>query len=128
MLVFWTIVSFFPQHFQISITLISFQDDFENTTKFKVGYVHKRDEKKNTCGFVCPVWWRVWADDSCSLHRCVCVPQVQLFSDPDFQGSVLNLEDSATSLQDGFSVASCKVLAGRWGEILPTVEKTLKIH
>ncbi|XP_037541097.1 beta/gamma crystallin domain-containing protein 1 [Nematolebias whitei] len=40
--------------------------------------------------------------------------KVQLFSDPGFQGSVLNLEDSAPFLQDGFSVASCKVLAGSW--------------
>ncbi|KAF7230691.1 beta/gamma crystallin domain-containing protein 1 isoform X2 [Nothobranchius furzeri] len=40
--------------------------------------------------------------------------KVQLFSDPGFQGSVLVLEDSAVSLQDGFSVASCKVLAGSW--------------
>uniref|UniRef100_A0A3Q1F4B0 Beta/gamma crystallin domain-containing protein 1-like n=1 Tax=Acanthochromis polyacanthus TaxID=80966 RepID=A0A3Q1F4B0_9TELE len=42
------------------------------------------------------------------------VPQVQLFSDAGFQGSVLTLEDSVASLQDGFSVASCKVLAGSW--------------
>ncbi|XP_017267424.1 beta/gamma crystallin domain-containing protein 1 isoform X2 [Kryptolebias marmoratus] len=40
--------------------------------------------------------------------------KVQLFSEPSFQGSVLDLEDSAPSLQDGFSVASCKVLAGSW--------------
>ncbi|XP_028252424.1 beta/gamma crystallin domain-containing protein 1-like isoform X2 [Parambassis ranga] len=40
--------------------------------------------------------------------------KVQLFSDPGFQGSVLALEDSAVSLQDSFSVASCKVLAGSW--------------
>ncbi|XP_027896571.1 uncharacterized protein LOC114158874 isoform X1 [Xiphophorus couchianus] len=40
--------------------------------------------------------------------------KVQLFSDPGFQGSVLVLEDSAKCLQDGFSVASCKVLAGSW--------------
>ncbi|XP_016524475.1 absent in melanoma 1 protein-like isoform X2 [Poecilia formosa] len=40
--------------------------------------------------------------------------KVQLFSDPGFQGSVLVLEDSAQCLQDGFSVASCKVLAGSW--------------
>lgn len=40
--------------------------------------------------------------------------KVQLFSDPGFQGSVLVLEDSADCLQDGFSVASCKVLAGSW--------------
>ncbi|XP_029902714.1 beta/gamma crystallin domain-containing protein 1-like isoform X2 [Myripristis murdjan] len=40
--------------------------------------------------------------------------KVQLFSDPGFHGSVLVLEDSAASLQQGFSVASCKVLAGSW--------------
>ncbi|XP_035473072.2 beta/gamma crystallin domain-containing protein 1-like [Scophthalmus maximus] len=40
--------------------------------------------------------------------------KVQLFSDPGFQGSVLALEDSAAALQDGFSVASCKVVAGSW--------------
>lgn len=128
MLVFWTVHTFVPKHFQMFITLISFQDDFENTAKFKVGYIHKRDEKNeySICGFVCPIWWRVWADDSCSLHVvcvCVCVPQVQLFSDPGFQGSVLNLEDSSPSLQDGFSVASCKVLAGRWVRCCPLWRK-----
>ncbi|KAM9339246.1 uncharacterized protein ABDE67_016906 [Symphorus nematophorus] len=40
--------------------------------------------------------------------------KVQLFSEPGFQGSVQALEDSTASLQDGFSVASCKVLAGSW--------------
>ncbi|XP_029984299.1 uncharacterized protein LOC115415031 [Sphaeramia orbicularis] len=40
--------------------------------------------------------------------------KVQLFTDPGFQGSVLTLEDSEASLQQGFSVASCKVLAGSW--------------
>ncbi|KAM6992411.1 uncharacterized protein LKV04_008472 [Tautogolabrus adspersus] len=40
--------------------------------------------------------------------------KVQLFSDPGFQGTVLALEDSVASLQDGFTVASCKVLAGSW--------------
>ncbi|KAM6915031.1 uncharacterized protein FYW49_009916 [Xenentodon cancila] len=40
--------------------------------------------------------------------------KVQLFSDPGFQGSALVLEDSVASLHDGFSVASCKVLAGSW--------------
>uniref|UniRef100_A0A3Q1ISK4 Beta/gamma crystallin 'Greek key' domain-containing protein n=1 Tax=Anabas testudineus TaxID=64144 RepID=A0A3Q1ISK4_ANATE len=40
--------------------------------------------------------------------------KVQLFSDPGFQGSVLPLEDSVATLQDGFSVGSCKVLAGSW--------------
>uniref|UniRef100_A0A3Q1BEV8 Beta/gamma crystallin 'Greek key' domain-containing protein n=1 Tax=Amphiprion ocellaris TaxID=80972 RepID=A0A3Q1BEV8_AMPOC len=49
-----------------------------------------------------------------SLTVLLFVPQVQLFSDAGFQGSVVTLEDSVASLQDGFSVASCKVLAGSW--------------
>ncbi|XP_071323581.1 beta/gamma crystallin domain-containing protein 1-like isoform X2 [Trachinotus anak] len=40
--------------------------------------------------------------------------KVQIFSDPGFQGSVLTLEDDVASLEGGFSVASCKVLAGSW--------------
>ncbi|XP_041832601.1 beta/gamma crystallin domain-containing protein 1-like isoform X2 [Melanotaenia boesemani] len=40
--------------------------------------------------------------------------KVQLYSEPGFKGSVLKLEDSAASMQDNFSVASCKVLAGSW--------------
>ncbi|XP_063757906.1 beta/gamma crystallin domain-containing protein 1-like isoform X2 [Eleginops maclovinus] len=40
--------------------------------------------------------------------------KVQLFSDPGFEGSVIPLENSVASLQDGVSVASCKVLAGSW--------------
>ncbi|KAM6906567.1 uncharacterized protein PEZ65_017735 isoform 2-T2 [Lycodopsis pacificus] len=40
--------------------------------------------------------------------------KVQIFSEPGFQGSVVPLEDSVASLQDGVSVASCKVLAGSW--------------
>lgn len=42
------------------------------------------------------------------------MPQVQLFSEPGFQGSGVVLEDSVASLQDGFCVASCKVLSGRY--------------
>ncbi|XP_036397712.1 beta/gamma crystallin domain-containing protein 1 isoform X2 [Megalops cyprinoides] len=40
--------------------------------------------------------------------------KVQLFSEPNFQGSVQVLEDSVSELPDGFSPASCKVLAGSW--------------
>ncbi|XP_047429379.1 beta/gamma crystallin domain-containing protein 1-like isoform X2 [Mugil cephalus] len=40
--------------------------------------------------------------------------KVLLFSEPGFQGSSVALEDDVASLQDGFSVASCKVLAGSW--------------
>uniref|UniRef100_A0A673CIY9 Beta/gamma crystallin 'Greek key' domain-containing protein n=1 Tax=Sphaeramia orbicularis TaxID=375764 RepID=A0A673CIY9_9TELE len=48
------------------------------------------------------------------MSRVYYLLQVQLFTDPGFQGSVLTLEDSEASLQQGFSVASCKVLAGSW--------------
>ncbi|KAM8831306.1 uncharacterized protein AB9W97_002975 isoform 2-T2 [Spinachia spinachia] len=40
--------------------------------------------------------------------------KLQIFSEPGFQGRVVPLEDSAASLQDALSVASCKVLAGSW--------------
>ncbi|XP_061609003.1 beta/gamma crystallin domain-containing protein 1-like isoform X1 [Phyllopteryx taeniolatus] len=40
--------------------------------------------------------------------------KVQLFSEPSFQGTVLTLEDSVATLEQGFSVASCKVLVGSW--------------
>ncbi|XP_077443752.1 uncharacterized protein LOC144064813 [Stigmatopora argus] len=39
---------------------------------------------------------------------------VQLFSQPSFQGTALTLESSMATLQEGFSVASCKVLVGSW--------------
>lgn len=39
--------------------------------------------------------------------------QVQLFSEPKFQGSVHLLEDNMPELPDGFLPRSCKVLAGR---------------
>ncbi|XP_054617557.1 uncharacterized protein LOC129172138 [Dunckerocampus dactyliophorus] len=40
--------------------------------------------------------------------------KVQLFSEPAFQGSILSLEDSMATVQQGFTVASCKVLVGSW--------------
>lgn len=40
--------------------------------------------------------------------------KVQLFSEADYRGSSVILEDSEASLPAGFSVASCKVLAGSW--------------
>ncbi|XP_057678702.1 uncharacterized protein LOC130907528 isoform X2 [Corythoichthys intestinalis] len=40
--------------------------------------------------------------------------KVQLFSKPGFQGTALTLENSVATLQEGFSVASCKVLVGSW--------------
>ncbi|MGH0131939.1 UNVERIFIED_CONTAM: hypothetical protein FKN15_015741 [Acipenser sinensis] len=39
---------------------------------------------------------------------------VQLFSEPDFQGSSRTLEESASVLPEGVSVKSCKVLTGSW--------------
>ncbi|KAL0965060.1 hypothetical protein UPYG_G00276230 [Umbra pygmaea] len=40
--------------------------------------------------------------------------KVHLFSEPGFQGSVHVLEDSLPVFPDGFSLGSCKVLAGSW--------------
>nr|XP_061843332.1 beta/gamma crystallin domain-containing protein 1-like isoform X1 [Nerophis lumbriciformis] len=40
--------------------------------------------------------------------------KVQLFSQPAFQGGVLSLEDNMAAVQQGFTVASCKVLVGSW--------------
>ncbi|XP_041107203.1 uncharacterized protein crybg1a isoform X2 [Polyodon spathula] len=40
--------------------------------------------------------------------------KVQLFSEPDFQGSSRALEESASVLPEGVSVKSCKVLTGSW--------------
>ncbi|XP_034015928.1 titin homolog [Thalassophryne amazonica] len=40
--------------------------------------------------------------------------KVQLFSEPDFEGQLLVLEDSTAALGDDFMLRSCKVLAGSW--------------
>ncbi|CAK6962134.1 microtubule-associated protein futsch [Scomber scombrus] len=40
--------------------------------------------------------------------------KVQLFSEPDFQGRLLALEDSAAALDEDFLPRSCKVLSGSW--------------
>ncbi|XP_017287218.1 uncharacterized protein crybg1a [Kryptolebias marmoratus] len=40
--------------------------------------------------------------------------KVQLYSEPDFEGKMLVLEDSAAILDDDFTPRSCKVLAGSW--------------
>uniref|UniRef100_A0A3Q3X310 Beta/gamma crystallin 'Greek key' domain-containing protein n=1 Tax=Mola mola TaxID=94237 RepID=A0A3Q3X310_MOLML len=61
----------------------------------------------------CPEDWGALQPRVASAMPVVLV-RVQLFSEPGFQGSVLALEDGVASLQDGFSVASCKVLAGSW--------------
>ncbi|XP_071327222.1 serine-rich adhesin for platelets isoform X2 [Trachinotus anak] len=40
--------------------------------------------------------------------------KMQLFSEPDFQGRLVALEDSAAALDEDFMPRSCKVLAGSW--------------
>ncbi|XP_029982487.1 microtubule-associated protein futsch isoform X2 [Sphaeramia orbicularis] len=40
--------------------------------------------------------------------------KVQLFSEPDFQGQLLSLEDSTAALDKDFLPRSCRVLAGSW--------------
>ncbi|XP_056249881.1 uncharacterized protein crybg1a [Seriola aureovittata] len=40
--------------------------------------------------------------------------KVQLYSEPDFQGRLVALEDSAAALEEDFMPRSCKVLAGSW--------------
>ncbi|XP_070776778.1 microtubule-associated protein futsch [Enoplosus armatus] len=40
--------------------------------------------------------------------------KVQLYSEPDFRGRLVALEDSAAALDEDFTPRSCKVLAGSW--------------
>ncbi|XP_018550610.1 LOW QUALITY PROTEIN: beta/gamma crystallin domain-containing protein 1 [Lates calcarifer] len=40
--------------------------------------------------------------------------KVHLYSEPDFQGRLVSLEDSTAALDGDFRPRSCKVLAGRW--------------
>ncbi|XP_026156402.1 titin isoform X2 [Mastacembelus armatus] len=40
--------------------------------------------------------------------------KVHLYSEPDFQGRLVALEDSAAALDEDFMPRSCKVLAGSW--------------
>ncbi|XP_073323282.1 beta/gamma crystallin domain-containing protein 1 [Pagrus major] len=40
--------------------------------------------------------------------------KVQLYSEPDFQGTLMALEDSIAALDEDFTPRSCKVLAGSW--------------
>nr|XP_046269987.1 beta/gamma crystallin domain-containing protein 1 isoform X2 [Scatophagus argus] len=40
--------------------------------------------------------------------------KVQLYSEPDFQGRSVSLEDSTAALDEDFITRSCKVLAGSW--------------
>lgn len=42
-----------------------------------------------------------------------CSFQMQLYSEPDFQGRLVILEDGAAALDEDFTPRSCKVLVGR---------------
>lgn len=84
------------------------------TTKFKVSALHSRLSKKKTPPqpifpqLSCP---SVLAGSIKVLFACLF--QVQLYSEPDFQGRLVALEDSAAALDEDFIPRSCKVLAGR---------------
>ncbi|KAJ0061394.1 hypothetical protein NL108_018239 [Boleophthalmus pectinirostris] len=55
-----------------------------------------------------------WGSKRPTVASAMPVVLVQLFPEADFRGSALVLEDSEGSLPPGFSVGSCKVLAGSW--------------
>uniref|UniRef100_A0A673Z0H9 Beta/gamma crystallin domain-containing protein 1-like n=1 Tax=Salmo trutta TaxID=8032 RepID=A0A673Z0H9_SALTR len=62
-----------------------------------------------------PEDWGALSSKITSVMPCICcVSQMQLFSEPGFQGSVHVVEDSVSALPHGFSLGSCKVLAGSW--------------
>uniref|UniRef100_A0A8C8CIK3 Beta/gamma crystallin 'Greek key' domain-containing protein n=1 Tax=Oncorhynchus tshawytscha TaxID=74940 RepID=A0A8C8CIK3_ONCTS len=62
-----------------------------------------------------PEDWGALSSKIASVMPCICyVSQMQLFSEPGFQGSVHVVEDSVSALPHGFSLGSCKVLAGSW--------------
>uniref|UniRef100_A0A673XN57 Crystallin beta-gamma domain containing 1a n=1 Tax=Salmo trutta TaxID=8032 RepID=A0A673XN57_SALTR len=55
-----------------------------------------------------------WGGQNLKISSLQPVFQVQLFSEPGFQGRVVVLEDSVESLEEDFSPGSCRVLAGSW--------------
>uniref|UniRef100_A0A3B3DTX0 Uncharacterized LOC112138627 n=1 Tax=Oryzias melastigma TaxID=30732 RepID=A0A3B3DTX0_ORYME len=58
-----------------------------------------------------------WGAQNCRISSILpvcCVSQVQLYSEADFQGRMLTLEDSAAALDQEFTPRSCKVLLGSW--------------
>uniref|UniRef100_A0A8C8CXJ1 Beta/gamma crystallin 'Greek key' domain-containing protein n=1 Tax=Oncorhynchus tshawytscha TaxID=74940 RepID=A0A8C8CXJ1_ONCTS len=55
-----------------------------------------------------------WGGQNLKISSLQPVFQVQLFSEPGFQGRVVVLEDSVVSLEEDFSPRSCRVLAGSW--------------
>uniref|UniRef100_A0A3Q0QPA3 Beta/gamma crystallin 'Greek key' domain-containing protein n=1 Tax=Amphilophus citrinellus TaxID=61819 RepID=A0A3Q0QPA3_AMPCI len=55
-----------------------------------------------------------WGAQSFRIASIQPVFHVQLYSEPDFQGRLVSLEDSVPALDDDFTPRSCKVLAGSW--------------
>lgn len=82
------------------------------TTKFKVSTLHSRLSKKPAQ----PIFPQLSCSSVLAGSLTVlfaCLFQVQLYSEPDFQGRLVALEDSAAALDEDFIPRSCKVLAGR---------------
>lgn len=46
-------------------------------------------------------------------HCSVWVFQLELFSEPDFQGDLVSVDHSTAALADGFVPRSCRVFSGR---------------
>lgn len=82
------------------------------TTKFKVSALYSRLSIKPVQPiFPQPSCLSVLAGSLKVLFACLF--QVQLYSEPDFQGRLVAVEDSAAALDEDFIPRSCKVLAGR---------------
>lgn len=85
------------------------------TSKFKVAALPARLSRKQRSAFLpaClfQLRWSSWVVESSVWMSCML--QVQLYSEPNFQGRLLDLEDSAATLDEDFITKSCKVLAGR---------------
>uniref|UniRef100_A0A3P9J8Q7 Beta/gamma crystallin 'Greek key' domain-containing protein n=1 Tax=Oryzias latipes TaxID=8090 RepID=A0A3P9J8Q7_ORYLA len=71
--------------------------------------------------YACPEDWGAQNDRISSIlpvfHDMLCGSakfKVQLFSEEDFRGRELTLEDSAAELDEDFTPRSCKVLLGSW--------------
>ncbi|CAB1330724.1 unnamed protein product, partial [Coregonus sp. 'balchen'] len=55
-----------------------------------------------------------WGGQNLQISSLQPVFQLQLFSEPGFQGRVVVLEDSVVALEENFFPGSCRVLAGSW--------------
>ncbi|CAJ1074134.1 titin [Xyrichtys novacula] len=71
--------------------------------------------------YVCPEDWGAQNPKISSIQPVFYDPlmgapkfKVKLYSEPDFQGKLVTLEESAAALEEDFIPRSCKVLAGSW--------------